>query len=144
MTALKYQMSNGASSKNGGKTYAYFTRNGVEPIGNFIQLDNLLIGNFDSISVEGAGGQYDLWCKDLSSMNFNGRTNWRRVTLTDLEDLYANRGPMQAFGWADTLNYGSSTIIYGSYFSPLSLNNGYSGGNISTPENYNYASCASE
>ncbi|MBE1273884.1 Ig-like domain-containing protein [Enterovibrio baiacu] len=57
----------------------------------------------------GQGGQLDRYCENLSNIRFNQRQNWRVPSLTELDNLYANQGSMQSYGWPVSLRYGSST-----------------------------------
>ncbi|EJE8675975.1 Ig-like domain-containing protein [Vibrio parahaemolyticus] len=60
---------------------------------------------------DGTNGQFDRWCQHLASMNFAGRSTWRRPTISELGDLYATaHGRMyDAFGWPTFNLYWSSS-----------------------------------
>ena len=115
MNMLGYQKAEGNKNINSGKTYS-FTYNELGysgPSGVFVMFDQLVINGDDgsSISTGGVNGQYDRWCKNLSDINFKGRSDWRRVSKVELDSLYQDRGKMfEEYGWATSWSYGSSTV----------------------------------
>ncbi|WP_227993406.1 hypothetical protein, partial [Shewanella sp. YLB-07] len=147
MDALGYQEAAGSANINGGKTYAeIIIENGTYGlVGSFARFDQILIGgdNTSSTSVGGVSGQYDRWCKNLSDMNFNGRADWRRASLAELEGLYSDRGGMDiGYGWpAGMSSYWSST---GTWYTFYYITLGGSGGvHDYAPSWPFYASCVS-
>ena len=73
--------------------------------------------------------QVSLWCQNLSSLNFEGRANWRIPEEQELRDFYADKGDMRQFGWpvstVPNMYYWSATIFAGfSKQSTVNLANG--------------------
>ena len=141
--ALGYVQADGNDNTNDGETYAnIYSESGANGlVGFFARFDQLLINGDNSISAKGVDGQYDRWCKNLSDMSFNGRTDWRRASLNELQSLYGHRGNMYTgYGWASISYYWSSSVA-GSSFYGVGLDRGYM--DSSSPSNSYYASCVS-
>lgn len=64
--------------------------------------------DFQSDGSVGAEGQYARYCRDLASIEFDGKNNWRRATQQELVDL-SNQGMVSVYGWPDGA-YSTSTI----------------------------------
>jgi hypothetical protein len=127
MRALEYTYAPGARKTNDGKTYAAkYSGNGMAaPAGTFTLFDQQILGgnNTSSFAAAGVGGQYDRWCKNLGDMSFNGRTDWRRASKTELKGLYSDRGNMYiGYGWSVQNGYWSSTMAGGGKFVFVMLN----------------------
>lgn len=83
MAAREYSLAPGDSGEV--KTYsATTTEDGSKgPAGRtFARFDQL--GGTD----EGVYGQYDRWCQDLNSMNFGGKSNWRRAKGHEIQEVF--------------------------------------------------------
>lgn len=98
----------------------------------------------------GVDGQFYRWCQTLASLNFSGRTNWRRPTKTELAGLYnqysdIKTGLWAVLGWPTDFSYWSKTpeedASYSSFYY-VSLHHGDSNLPIYA-EQGNYASCIS-
>jgi len=65
--------------------------------------------NYQSDGSVGAEGQYARYCRDLASLKFDGKNNWRRATQQELVEL-SNLGVVGVYGWPNSL-YGTSTVV---------------------------------
>lgn len=91
----------------------------------------------------GQGGQYDRYCQDLASLNFNGYNNWRRTSEQEFYYLTFSADMTNTYGWANssywTSTYGFHDDASADGFLAIDLNNSNSTGRI---PGYKYgASC---
>ncbi|MFM2625751.1 Ig-like domain-containing protein, partial [Vibrio owensii] len=97
-----------------------FESDGSEgPVGTFVGFNQL------SDIGEGIDGQFDNYCKDLSSLQFFSKNNWRRPSFEELTDLYRDdQGlfpsfwikygwPVQRYYWADPTGGGNNIKYLG-------------------------------
>ena len=64
---------------------------------------------------DGINTQQSFWCQKLASLKFEGKDDWRQVTLENLQALYDDKGDMRQYGWpADNdvnRNYWTSSAL---------------------------------
>ncbi|WP_082040420.1 Ig-like domain-containing protein [Vibrio hyugaensis] len=150
MEVLGYKVDN--SDTNSGDTYAStYTESGTygPSGGEFARFrqDGATATN-PSDGGDGTDGQFDRWCQKLNTLEFGGKSNWRRPTRGELEAFYqkyedegAEYGLWSARGWPVYYNYWASTLG-GSGYSSVVLRSGYVG--TFSPSSERFASCASK
>ncbi|WP_217529451.1 Ig-like domain-containing protein [Vibrio metschnikovii] len=106
------------SSKNTGDSVAsFFEETGFSgPEGWFARFRQ----DGENIDMPGINGQYDRWCQKLSTLNFAGRSNWRRSGVEELQEMFdyeniTSEGLYDRFGWPTGVDYWTSTVFEDKY-----------------------------
>lgn len=108
--------------------------------GTFVLLSN-------SNDLNDSPSQLAHWCRDLSTINFAGRSNWRIPTVEELRVLfnYENSeelGMYERFGWPTFYDYWSKSILNDTFYR-LRLYDGGLSGPFGNSDDINYGSCVS-
>nr|WP_257721541.1 Ig-like domain-containing protein [Vibrio alginolyticus] len=128
MNALGYEI--GVSGNN---TYAsVYSEDGSNgPSGEFAQFTQIA-DNY---------GQVALWCENLNTLGFAGKTDWRRPISHELISLNSGTGNLWSnYGWPVGNRTWSTSFDSSNYFN-ISLLDGFQTSN--TPDSAHYASCVS-
>ncbi len=145
MNALGYSMA--PESTNSGDTYAAISTAedgtfGPEG-GQFAQFTQDGATATNPPDGDGTNGQFDRWCQKLNTLEFGGKTTWRRPTRAELEVFHqkyegTDSGLWGARGWPTSSRY-FSTDVGDEYYVSVSLYD--AGVSSSLPSVNNYASC---
>ncbi|TVO39914.1 DUF1566 domain-containing protein [Vibrio algivorus] len=153
MNTMAYIVNN--TKTNTGDTYAEtYSEDGTygPADGEFAQFrqdgENVISPGGDDDTNAGINGQFDRWCQKLASIEFAGKSNWRRPRRDELEAFYQKydgegaekEGLWSARGWPTYYGYWSSTANVSSYYYMV-LNDGLVSSDY--PSGERYASCVS-
>ncbi|WP_170906344.1 DUF1566 domain-containing protein [Vibrio sp. A11] len=106
-----------------------------------------LFFNSNDLNLNDSSSQLDHWCRDLSAINFSGRSNWRAPTVEELRVLfnYENSeelGMYERFGWPTFYDYWSKSIVNDTFYR-LRLYDGGLTGSFGNSDDINYGTCVS-